>query len=632
MRVTNSILLTALFLTVVQAHQAEQQAHQAAFEAYQQPTTTTTNNNDQHDQQSKPKQQQRQGQKQQGAPVPPPELTPEEFNMAKEGIRQILSQLPIQQFEPLVNTMDGYCSTFGALCTVACKERMTDDTADYEEEVKGSKRKAKPVLSLGCANPKALTIGTAGASCQCASFDMTDRINFAIVGGVVTTHSKESGDFGAEGILDAIKFLPAVPTFLSIIHVLQSVCFYVSFLDVLATNANPPSCPANGQPGGILGSVTGLIPGLGGVLSGIPVVGDLLGALLGTGGGKTPAPTPTPTTGGGGGIFGFLDGLFGGGGGAKTTTTPTPTPTPTTGGGGIFGFLDGIFGGGGGAKTTTTPTPTPTLTPTPTPTPTSGGGIADFFNGIFGGGKPKSSTTTTTTTTAATTTTTTTTPPTTTAPSKPTTTAATATTSATATTTTTAGGLWGWFGGIFGGGAKVTTTATTTTSKPAATPTISAIFTQLRLADITPTTPAPKAVAFTTTPPVPVTNSALNTGGSGVKSQTEPTLTSVTVVTTVKTIAAPSPTSKKGSGLFDVIPSFGLLSVIDGNGNVIEADEGEFEEEGGERRAEMSKEDDNEKDDERLKSNDGRVARIVRVQRRYAEKMNRDHQGRRDDV
>lgn len=100
--------------------------------------------------------------------------------MAKEGIRQILNQLPIQHVEPLVNTMDGYCSTFGALCTVACKERIINNDADYEEEVKGPTTKTKPALSLGCANPKALTIGTAGASCQCASFDMTDRINFAM--------------------------------------------------------------------------------------------------------------------------------------------------------------------------------------------------------------------------------------------------------------------------------------------------------------------------------------------------------------------------------------------------------------------------------------------------------------------
>ena len=117
------------------------------------------------------------------------------------------------------------------------------------------------------------------------------------MGGIVTSRHKKSGDFGTEGILDAIHFLPAVPTLLSIIHVLQSICYYISFLDVLATNARPPSCPANGNPSGILGTITNLIPGLGGILSNIPEVGELLGGLLGTGGESAPAPTPTPSTG-----------------------------------------------------------------------------------------------------------------------------------------------------------------------------------------------------------------------------------------------------------------------------------------------------------------------------------------------
>lgn len=65
---------------------------------------------------------------------------------------------------------------------------------------------------------------------------------------------------------------------------------------------------------------------------------------------------------------------------------------------------------------------------------------------------------------------------------------------------------------------------------------------------------------------------------------------------------------------------------------MVDADNGDVEEEGGERRVEKSRENENEKDEERLISNDGRVARIVRVQRRYAEKLNRDQQGRRDDL
>lgn len=94
--------------------------------------------------------------------------------MAKEGIRQILGQLPIQHVEPLINTMEGYCSAFGPLCIAACKERMTDG----EEEAQGS-TKAK-ALRLRCAYPQALTIGTAGASYQYAPYDMTDCINAAM--------------------------------------------------------------------------------------------------------------------------------------------------------------------------------------------------------------------------------------------------------------------------------------------------------------------------------------------------------------------------------------------------------------------------------------------------------------------
>ncbi|KAG0078667.1 hypothetical protein BGZ90_004667 [Linnemannia elongata] len=547
MRVTKSVLLTALFLAVVQAKQAEQQANQAAFEAHQQPTAT------QQDQQSKTdaesKQQQQQQDQQQPVGAPPQELTPEEFDMAKEGIRQILGQLPIQHVEPLINTMEGYCSTFGALCTAACKERMTDD--DEEEEVQGSK-------VLGCTDPQALTIGTAGASCQCASYDMTDRINFAIVGGVVTSQRKKKGDFGAEGILDAIQFLPTVPTFLSIIHVLQSICYYISFLDVLATNAHPPSCPANGKSDGVLGTITNLVPGLGGILSNIPGIGGLLGGLLGTGGGSAPAPTPTPST--GGGIGDFFNGIFGGG--AKTTTpTSTPTPTPTSGGG--FGdFLSGIFGGGGSKSLTTTPVPTTTTT--------------------------KSTTTTTTTTT----------------------------------TTAAAGGIWGFFGNIFGGGAKTTTTiATKTTIAPTTTATP-----QLKAANTTPSATAPAASDATTTPPV----AAVNTGGSS-KQQTGQPFATVTATAAISTIASsPSPTAKKNIGWF---PTFGLFSE---NDDPIDIDD--VVTEGGAGRVMMEVNDDTH-DEGRLISNDGRVARIVRVQRRYAEKKSRrqqqqqqEQQGLRDDL
>ncbi|KAG0219936.1 hypothetical protein BGX33_011410 [Mortierella sp. NVP41] len=378
MRVTNSILLTALFLAVVRAQQA-------AFEGSQQPISSDKRDQktaSKSESKAEPKQPQQPQQQQQTAPQ---ELTPEEFEMAKDGIRQILGQLPIQHVEPLVNTMEGYCSSFGALCTAACKERMTD------EDAKSS------TLSLGCADPKALTIGTAGASCKCASFYMTDRVNFAIVGGILSYHETKPGDFGAEGILDAIQFLPAVPTFLSIIHVLQTICHYIGFLDILTTNPYPSNCSTGGKTdGGLLGTITGLISGIGNI---IPGLGGILGGLLGTGGGGNATPPPIPST--GGSLGDFLGGLFGGSKPTPTPTlTPTPTPTPSTGGS-VWDFLGGLFGG---SKPTTRPKPTPTLTPTITLKPTS----------------TLAPTTTTTTLTS-----TTTTPP-------------------------SSGGFFGWLGGLFG--------------------------------------------------------------------------------------------------------------------------------------------------------------------------------------
>ncbi|KAF9906972.1 hypothetical protein EC991_011447 [Linnemannia zychae] len=480
MRATKSILLAALLLAFAQAQQTEQQAKQAAFEA------NNNGNTQNHKPEPKKQQQQQQG--------PPQELSPEEFELAKEGIRQILVQLPIQHVEPLVNTMEGYCSTFEVLCTAACKERMNGADEDSE---------APTTVRLGCANPGALTIGTASASCRCASYDMTDRINFAIVGGIVSSHGKK-GDFGAEGILDAIKFLPAVPTFLSIIHVLQTVCYYVSFLDVLATNANP-TCPADGKSNGVVGAISNAI---GGIVSGIPGIGGLLGGLLG--GGSTPAPST-------GGIGGLLGSLFGGGGGSKTPT-PTPTPTPTSGGGGIGGFLSGIFGGGGGSNTTPTKSTT-----APTATATSqAGGIAGFFDGLFG--SPKTTTTTT-----------------------------------------------------------------------IATPKTAIATTALTNVSITPSASA-----------------AVSNGGT-TRQQNGPTPTT----TIVSTTASPSPTPKK---FF-----FGLFSETDDNGNLFESNDVDSGAEG------TGGEGDEDVDAKRLVSNDGRVARIVRIQKRYAEKK-QQKQEHRDDL
>jgi hypothetical protein len=168
--------------------------------------------------------------------------------------------------------------------------------------------------------------------------------------------SKEyPNDFGAQGLLDHWTYLLTVPAFLSIIHFLQDFCFNVGFLDTLATNPHPPLPYLDKPP-------TLTPPSLGGIIDG----------LLG-GGNK-----PTPTNGLGSGIGGLLGGILNGRKGSKTTVTPSQTSTAKneggSSGGGLFGFLDRLFGGGGGKQTTTA---------TPTPTPTNGGDIGEFFERIF---------------------------------------------------------------------------------------------------------------------------------------------------------------------------------------------------------------------------------------------------------
>ena len=171
MYVTKAILFAALFLACVQAQQADQEAKRAAFEGHQPFIKTSGNDNRNQEQKAERKSEstavptESQQQQQQAAPQ---ELTPEEMEIAKEGIRQILSQLPFQHAEPLVNSVEGYCSTFEVLCTAACKERMNEEDANTS------------TTTLGCTNPIALTIGAAEASCKCASFDLTDRVNFAM--------------------------------------------------------------------------------------------------------------------------------------------------------------------------------------------------------------------------------------------------------------------------------------------------------------------------------------------------------------------------------------------------------------------------------------------------------------------
>ncbi|KAG0047071.1 hypothetical protein BGZ83_007789 [Gryganskiella cystojenkinii] len=515
MRVVHSLLIVAICLAVIQAQDQQQEQPQL--------------------------QQQRQQQQQQQDPPIMVEATQEDLVRAKEGIRQLLAQFPIQHVDPLVTTLDGYCSTFGDLCGAACKERMTDDDTNGDETI------------LGCANPEGINIVSVNAACHCAGLDLTDRINFAIVGGIVASKESKESDFAAEGLLDFVTFLPGVPTYISIINVIQKVCYYISFLDYLATNPNSSPC-VKVDPG-IIGAITKLIPGLTGAAGGIGDIIGIIGGLFGGGSKPTPSagggwwegifgkptPTPTPTT----TAVGWWEGIWGPPKPTPTPTTTTTTTTTTT----AVGWWEGIWG---------PPKPTPTTTktatasasqPTHTTTTTAaaGGGWWDWF----GGGTPTTTTTTTTRTTTRT----------------ATTTATVSASKSTPTTTTTAaagGGWWDWFGG---GAPKTTTTTSTTTS--------------------TATT------ARTTT----ATTSRIGATNRPVSGTPGPHVATLTITAS----ATPSPSS---ASIFGFLPRFGLFSDEDGTaGDVIDA--------------ESAKEEDPAK---RLVSPDGRVARIVRVQRREAEK------------
>lgn len=169
-------------------------------------------------------------------------------------------------------------------------------------------------------------------------------------GGFMTNQNAKQSDFASEGILDILTFIPAVPGFLSVIHVLQNICYYVSFLDVLASNPHPnSSCPIS--PNGPLS-----------IVSSIPILGPFLSGLLG--GLVKGAPTPSP-------LPGPFDWLFPP---PKKTPTPSPTPTPTPSHvPSIFELIGDLFK----PKPTTTTAATPkrtaiaTVTATATHTPTT---------------------------------------------------------------------------------------------------------------------------------------------------------------------------------------------------------------------------------------------------------------------
>jgi len=108
-----------------------------------------------------------------------PALSPNELKVARIEIRKLLSDLPIQTVEPLVETPRSYCKAFNALCTIACEERL-GTTGQPQATSDEDKSSSSEITSAACADLNAKTVFHAGAKCECAGLDMTDRVNFAL--------------------------------------------------------------------------------------------------------------------------------------------------------------------------------------------------------------------------------------------------------------------------------------------------------------------------------------------------------------------------------------------------------------------------------------------------------------------
>ncbi|KAG0037976.1 hypothetical protein BGZ82_001377, partial [Podila clonocystis] len=208
-------------------------------------------------------------------PSTSPNISPEDLNEARTELYKILSEMPIQTVEPLVETPRAYCRAFTALCNIACEERLEATGQPTTDEG----NRSPEIASAECANPDANTVFHARAKCECVGLDMTDRVNFALVGGVTSSRATSTSDFSADGLLDGLTSLPAIATFVNIIHIAQKVCYYVGFLKVLADDTSNPLPPTPTGGGSIFDGIKGWFPGL-------------------FGGGPKPTPTQSPLFGG----------------------------------------------------------------------------------------------------------------------------------------------------------------------------------------------------------------------------------------------------------------------------------------------------------------------------------------------
>ncbi|KAF9304176.1 hypothetical protein BGZ74_002211 [Mortierella antarctica] len=215
MRQVHNIIVLLLCLAAIRADQEKQQhqGHQSPPPSQQQPPQQVL---------STP---------QQFTPPKPLNISPKELKEARTALQKILSDIPIQTVEPLVETPRAYCKAFTALCNIACDERL--DTTE-QPTVAGKRNKPSEIASAECANPDAKTVFQAQAN----------------VGGVTSSPTSPTSDFAANGLLDGLTNLPAVATFVNIIHIAQKVCYFVGFLKVLADDNSSPTPLPNPVGGG----------------------------------------------------------------------------------------------------------------------------------------------------------------------------------------------------------------------------------------------------------------------------------------------------------------------------------------------------------------------------------------------
>ncbi|KAF9113089.1 hypothetical protein BGX27_002245 [Mortierella sp. AM989] len=225
----------------------------------------------------------------------PPKLTEEQAKHARQDLKEILDKVPVRTVEPLFSSVDGYCEAFEALCAYSCQERLREQAESDQDEGDAGVNdddidEQEDEIINGCAVTNARSVVQAKAKCQCVGFDMTDRINFGIVGGIVSSKTtasskpESSNDFSAESASDGLVTLSGNPTFQTVMTVVTNICTYVDRLNSITNpqvhKPSPSPPPSNG--GGLFGFISSLVPSVGTMQELSPLI-PIINGLLGNG-------------------------------------------------------------------------------------------------------------------------------------------------------------------------------------------------------------------------------------------------------------------------------------------------------------------------------------------------------------